>query len=370
MRRLTPRYKQWLAKRARYESARRGRATRWVVSRVAWASGGRLVRTIDPEKLPPVLCLDDAYDDTIAFIHNLRLRTRRTPAAAVYRQMRRHKGRVGWLRNYQDFKSLRHISPGAALLVCAEYDLFRQLAGVPLSVIDLEDWDDRVFATLSQLGFFNLLDVFKVPQRKMPEGFYIQPLASEMAVNSQPAVDRIVDLFAKAGGDRKLRLELSGAVVDALENVRNHAYPEDCFRGIRHLPNWWFVGAADSETRALTLAVYDQGITIPVSLPRRFAVSRISEVFRSMFGLTFDPLDHRLDGKALAAAMELSATSTGQPHRGKGLAKIGDVVRSCDGGRLRVVSRNGEFNLDSKGQRETTHDVSLPGTFIEIEALF
>jgi len=286
------------------------------------------------------------------------------------RQLARRSGRIGWIRNYRNFKSLQEISPGAALLVAAEYDRSRIISGVPLSVVDLHNWNPRVYATLHGLGFFNLLDLPDAPAADFPEGFYVQPLASEMAANSRPALERISDLFAKAGGDQGMRLRLSGAVVDALENVRQHAYPPEHFSGVRHVPNWWFMGAADRKEKWLILAVYDQGITIPVSLPRRFGLDHVVTMFRSWFSLPFDPADPSFDGEALEAAMRFSVSATGEPYRGKGLAKIQEVVGNCQGGRLRIVSRNGEYITDGKASRVQTHRVALPGTYLEITALF
>jgi hypothetical protein len=205
----------------------------------------------------------------------------------------------------------------------------------------------------------------------LPEGFYIQPLTSERGANSKPALDQIVDLFAKAGGDEGLRLSLCGAVVDALENVRDHAYPQDHFVGIRHIPNWWFTGAADRDKRWLLLGIYDQGVTIPVTLPRRFGMSAATSLFSSVFGLSFDPADPKFDGQALEAAMRLSESSTGQRHRGKGLAHIKQVVGNCSSGQLRIVSRNGEYVFRSNGGGTAqTYDVALPGTYVEIAAFF
>jgi hypothetical protein len=288
----------------------------------------------------------------------------------VQRQLVAHGGRVGWVRNYQDFRSLEAISAGAALLMAAEYDRARTIGGYPLAVVDPEGWNPGVHAALSMLGFFDLLDL---PQQQGPtdfQGFHIERLASEMAANSQPALDRIIALFDRAGGEARLRLTLCGAVVDALENVRDHAYPPDHFFKIRHVPNWWFTGAAHQDDRSLILAVYDQGITIPVSLPRRFGMERVVAAFQRSFGLPFDPADPQHDGPALEAAMQLSATSTGEHFRGKGLAKIRDVVRECQGGRLRIVSRNGEYIFDGSKAWSKTHEVTLPGTYVEIAASF
>jgi hypothetical protein len=370
MRRLTPRYKNWLMLRARNAARRRGVRRIWRTALIATSFGTRLVNVRESGALPSVLCLDNAYNDTVGFIYDLRIRTGRTPPAAIQRHMLRHGGRIGWVRNYQDFRSLNEISPGAALLMAAEYDRARTIGGYPLATVDPDGWNPAVHATLSMLGFFDLLDL---PQQDTPsefEGFHIQRLASEMAANSQPALDRVIALFEKAGGEARLRLALCGAVVDALENVRDHAYPSDHFFKVRHVPNWWFTGAANRDNRSLILAVYDQGITIPVSLPRRFGMDRVVSAFRRWFDLPFDPADPKHDGPALEAAMQLSATSTSEHYRGKGLAKIRDVVRECEGGRLRIVSRSGEYLFDGSKTWSKTHDVTLPGTYVEIAASF
>ena len=68
--------------------------------------------------------------------------------------------------------------------------------------------------------------------------------------------------------------------------------------------------------------------------------------------------------------MQLSATSTSEHYRGKGLAKIRDVVRQCEGSRLRIVSRNGEYMFDGSKTSSQTHAVTLPGTYVEITASF
>jgi hypothetical protein len=120
----------------------------------------------------------------------------------------------------------------------------------------------------------------------------------------------------------------------------------------------------------LVLAVYDQGITIPVTLPRRFGIDHVKAAFERWFRLSFDPADTKNDGAALDAAMRLSATSTAEHYRGKGLAKIREVVSQCQGGRLRIVSRNGQYIFDGKNTQTTNMQVRLPGTYVEIAAFF
>jgi hypothetical protein len=370
MRRLTPRYKQWLRFRARNEARRKGHRGVWKIALIATQFGERLARVRTDDVLPPILCLERELEQTVGFVYDLRVRTSKLPSALIRRQMVKHRGRIGWVRDYQDFKSLKEISLGAALLLAAEYDRARILGGFPLATVDLRGWDPKVYETLRMLRFFDLLNLPQQPPEEPLEGFYVEPLASEMAANSQPAIDRIIALFEKAGGDMRLRLALCGAVVDALENVRDHAYPQDAFVDVKHVPKWWFTGAAYKGDRSLVLAVYDQGISIPVTLPRRFGIDLVKASFERWFGLLFDLKDSRNDGAALDAAMRLSATSTTEHYRGKGLAKIRQVVSECHGGRLRIVSRNGEYIFDGRNTRTNNMPVMLPGTYVEIAASF
>jgi hypothetical protein len=75
MRRLTPRYQRWLKRRARNEARRRGVRFTWRTAVFATQTGIRLARVLPKDKLPPVLCLDKQYEQTIGFIQNFRVRT-------------------------------------------------------------------------------------------------------------------------------------------------------------------------------------------------------------------------------------------------------------------------------------------------------
>jgi hypothetical protein len=157
MRRLTPRYKRWLLRRARKQLRQRRRPMNWAWATVTDRAGERLARVL-PHDVPDVLCLDKAYRETVGFIHDFRIRAARFPSLLVGAQLAKRGGRIGWIRNYQNFTMLREISPGAALLVAAEYDRSRALSG-PLAAIELDKWDPSVRAALGALGFFGLLDV-------------------------------------------------------------------------------------------------------------------------------------------------------------------------------------------------------------------
>jgi hypothetical protein len=160
-------------------------------------------------------------------------------------------------------------------------------------------------------------------------------------------------------------------VTDAVENVVNHAYPKDWPERIRRAPLWWFVGAADPVNRRIILGIYDHGITIPISLPKKWGLEHLTKICLNLFRLPFEPDAPAFDGKAIDTAMEIGATSTGEPYRGRGLAKMKELISRCPEGRLRIVSRHGECVYGADGSRVVNcHPVPLLGTYVELEALF
>ena len=126
------------------------------------------------------------------------------------------------------------------------------------------------------------------------------------------------DLFAAIRGDPSLRLNLYTAVLEAMQNVIDHAYVDEFFYRVRHVKSWWLSAAADRATREVTVTLYDQGITIPVSLPFRQTLPLIGDTIRKLFGLEYDPQDPKYDAAAVEAAVRLSATSTGKDYHGEG----------------------------------------------------
>ena len=123
------------------------------------AEGTRIVRIEGGDKLPEVLSFREAPDDTLTFFANLRARTL-TGARTFCRQVEGgRESRVGWVRAYSDFTSLRKVSPSASLVLAAEYDRVGRMSGKPTTAVDLEEWHPGVVWTLQQVGFFELLNI-------------------------------------------------------------------------------------------------------------------------------------------------------------------------------------------------------------------
>jgi hypothetical protein len=322
--------------------------------------------------IPERLALEgDDLETALAFFNNLRSRTilRGLP---TFRGMRR----VGWMRGYTDFTTVRSISPGAALILAAEYDRIMRAGGIPPNAIDLEHWDRGVYSALYQLGFFRLLGfnddaVGQALPEPNTDAILIAPMQRGDTADVRDAGEALLELFVEVGGDNALRVSLFGAVVDAIENVRAHAYRDRPPQLSNIIPPfWWMSGAADRVKRRLTLSIYDQGVTVPVTLPVGWPRTAIGNMFNQLFRKEYDPDAKDRDGEALEAAMRLSQTSTGQTERGKGLSKIRSVVESCGGGRLRLISRRGNYTYADGVDTYSTVGVPLMGTYVEIEATF
>jgi hypothetical protein len=332
------------------------------------SSGTRTVRVLGSGKLPAVMCLDLNFTETIDFLRDLRIRTSHRARGRLLRPSGKRQARIGWVKNITDFSTMRSISAGAALMLAAEYDRISRLSGLIPATVDIHLWDAEVKATLAGLGFFDLLDL-KIGITPSVSGLLIEPMVSGSDANLIQVNEAILALFGKVQGDAGLRVHLASAVTDAVENVRGHAYPRAWLNSRTNVPFWWFTGAADPTGR-VTLAIYDQGITIPQALPLKWDVNHLVQQFFGLFSLKFDPDDPKYDGQAIDMAMQLTASSTGLPFRGKGLPKILDIIQACPEGRLRIVSRCGECIYSADGSKTIkTHQNPLLGTYLELEAL-
>jgi len=284
------------------------------------------------------------------------------------------KQRLQYLAKYYDFSLMERISPSAALVLAAEYDLRRRIGGRNPFAVKLEEWNPAVRDLLRELGFFDLLNIeHNVPPPDMSDKMILRfKSGSQVDPTEVGGPDSLLEkLFTFVGRNPALETQLYSAVLEAMNNVRDHAYPESFFHGVRHVKDWWLTGAADRSARRLTLSLYDQGITIPVSLPNTWGVQQLIGTFLERFNLAYDPLDSRFDGEAIETATLTFRSSTGLGHRGLGLAKIREVVDTLPGGKLRIVSRFGDYVARS-GRAPAIENCKIPlsGTLVEIEADF
>jgi hypothetical protein len=326
--------------------------------------------------MPERLCFDDNPLETLEVLERLRQKLEpsiRGPRG--HKPVSKHRGaQIHGLRRYTTFETIRYISPAAALVLAAEYQrsLFR--SGLRAHVVGVEHWDNVVFDTLWKIGFFDLVWADQVEQPDMSASAVVLPMQSGETADPTE-VDKLVSglkmLYPVPDETQEGLVHLYGAMIEAVANVMNHAYP----KAWRHLPRsklrrWWMTGAVDRQNRHTTAVVFDRGISIPVSLPNWAQAEGWLQRMRRKVGMNPLVNDPRSDGEAIAAAVEEAVSSTGEGHRGTGLAQMRNFVCECREGRLRIMSRCGEVVFRPGRQPDVrTYDVPLHGTLIEWNVL-
>ena len=151
-------------------------------------------------------------------------------------------------------------------------------------------------------------------------------------------------------------------VTEAMTNVHKHAYIGPFRDQTPIIPGgWWIGGGFNAERKTLRALVFDQGIGIPVTVPRRFSLEKVFDFFQGR-----NLPDN--DSGRIAAAMELGRTRTGNPHQGRGLPDLKLLADASPGARLRILSLRGEYIYSKVGQEQLQeHPTSLGGTLIQWE---
>lgn len=285
---------------------------------------------------------------------------------------------------YSDFKSIRKMTPAGALVTAALYDRGRQLSGSSLRVYDYDKWDSAVRQTLEQVGFFQILDI-NIDSKNIVHQYNSNIVKIERFETGDVLkqdkfgllVDKLLSYLLEGddeyfSNDKRIvrTAKLYDALVEATENTRRHAYPDDIRTKPEVLPNWWLTGSVNSEERKLTLVVYDLGISIPGSLASHrdsqwAGHNYVNRVIKRFTKGEFDENDPQSDHAKIRLAMKHGYSATGLSYRGKGLPVVREAIRYCQRGRLHILSRYGEY-VEETGKKPTSKQLAsaMPGTLI------
>jgi hypothetical protein len=294
-----------------------------------------------------------------------------------YSNPSKHRGaRSRSLGPYLAFEQVKRITPAAALVIAAEYERVRLRSGSRSFVANAERWDGSVFEILREIGFFEIVGFAgSVEEPDMKADVLTLPMRSGDTadpVQITDLVEKLKQLYPNPDESSEEGLvHLYGAMVEAMGNVRNHAYPDSFVGNDRKaVRRWWMTGAVERANRRTTAVVYDRGVTIPVSLPTWEKAPGYLRRLARMVGALPAADDTRFDGQAIAAAVEEAVSSTGEGHRGTGLAQMRDFVGQCREGRLRIMSRCGEVIFrPGRDPDVRTYDVPMRGTLVEWSVL-
>jgi hypothetical protein len=268
---------------------------------------------------------------------------------------------------YVDFRTIRSLTPAAALLVVAEFDRWRELLpSQRLGPIDLEQWDPSVRNRLLEMGFFGLLRTSKAVQRadggQLGDGERYLPFSSGHRSEGQKAKNLRLAIEDLGSRLRSPELLYQG-LTEAMTNVQHHAY-----RPGEQIRRWWMSASVNATGKRLRVMFVDHGRSIPRTLtPEKL------ERIRSMMG-ALPPVADLLknDAKLIEAAVAVNRSSTGEEHRGFGLNRdIRGYIENLDvQGKLRIVSGRGRYlYTKTPGEQGVVRTSALPvrfkGTFIE-----
>ena len=247
-------------------------------------------------------------------------------------------------------------------MVAAEFDRGAALLKYRFPAIDRKNWRPAVAAVMEDVGFFDLLEIDHSYNTRQITGRDIRVLKMRSNRLAEPTqagelISELETLATDLTSDSEVDFDrLYGALFEGITNTRHHAYPAR-FR-FNHTGQWWATGAVDKRLRMISAIIYDQGITIPASLPS----SWMSGKLEGLFGSTWSARD----GATIAAAIAVSRSSTGEPHRGLGLAEMEAFMETCRSGRLRILSRHGEYLAEvGKSPENFTHRNQVQGTLVQ-----
>ena len=326
-------------------------------------------------RLPTVFCLDENLEKTLEVLVKVR---RHVLSNATAEYQRQHEGRTEAkmprrTMSYVDLSPVKQMGPSAALILAAIYDRAKHLTGAKLHTVDEHKWRPQTRSLLKSLGFHELLEIQKTSLELVKRtDIHIQKFTSgslaegEIADQLQSA---LANLLPQDLSERLLFAEPYGGILEAIENSYRWAYPDDADWDFPPYKRWWLTGAVNLRTNQVTVVVYDQGVSIPVSLPhwQEWGVfERRARRLAARFGLT-EPIDHPSnDGLALQLAMKIAKTRTGLPQHGKGLHTMVEVAERARHCRLRIISRNGTYLWETgKPPQSFANRNPLHGTLIE-----
>ncbi|MFQ2729267.1 hypothetical protein ACK3YQ_01205 [Aeromonas caviae] len=244
-----------------------------------------------------------------------------------------------------NFDSLKKISTSAALILTSEISRWESSIRKRL-VPQVDLWDEEIYHSFSQLGFFELFD--NKPKRVSTNGLddietsYVKYFKGscqnkDYATNSKKQLkEKIREL---TGNVIPAWTFLHSGLSEAVTNVTHHAYPESD-SVTWHDKSWYLTGSFNIKSRVMTISFFDHGIGIPSSLPN-------STVWENLLNyiayINVPAASRRLDSVLLKAAVNMPRTRTGKDDRGKGLQDLLEFIKYRKEGSLSIYSERGSY---------------------------
>lgn len=333
--------------------------------------------TRKPFQTPQLLCFDENVAQTTGFLALIRRLMfhgmKKSNIGFVYRK--KPKG-IPKIQGYADFSSLNEISLSAAVVLTADFYRVSDIIGQVPPTINLHKWQDPVVTKLHQLGFFSLLGHVPSNEKLIKDGTTLtMSIVRGTNADELQTVDeslKVLGEFLRSGSEQDLdptMVKVLTTISEAITNVTQHAYNDDHEYEYQHINSFWVAATADKQSKTLTVVVYDQGATIPVTYPRldlkAEAIRFLRTAVKSVVNGAPD-VAHRHDGTYIRAAMRYGGSRTDEFFRGKGLPQMFALMQTIGSGQMNIRSRGGWCIQNAAGRMTQGFvDDSIGGTLVE-----
>lgn len=388
VKKLSSKRRCWLIARARNERRRtilrnkkhhRGyrpkRNNRNYNERVFIWQGGDVEEAIceNPPTYPPrILCFEKNLKETTEYFERIRagfFDSKLKRQQIVHRPKRPNaKPRIS---RYSDFSTIEEISTSAAVVLAADYERLAIISNDIPPTVNLDKWKTPVFTKLFQLGFFEIVGLSNADRVLSEQGSTMtMPIISGQNADDLRRVDEGLNMLASfLGWDDGLpdavQIPMITVISEALTNVTNHAYSPEFEPQYPHVGKFWISATADRDSNSLTIVVYDQGATIPVTYPRARRIDHVERFLRRAIRRDGGHA-YANDGTYVRAALRYGGSRTDKLHRGKGFPQMLETLDQTGAGNVTVRSRGGWCMRKHNGRLESDAiEHSIGGTLIE-----
>lgn len=194
--------------------------------------------------MPKVFCRDQNPEETLAFLARMRsavlgqaVEYQKREAVEQQRRQRfsrpparRRRPPRNFLRSYFDFKSLRVISPTAALVLAALYDRRKAITGFRPITIDEHLWKPNIIRLLRSVGFHELLEMrAESDDTGAEESIRVLKFVSGEQVAGQELgnlQNALAEFLPQDDRERLLYAEPYSGMIEAALNSHMWAYPK------------------------------------------------------------------------------------------------------------------------------------------------
>lgn len=345
-------------------------------------NGNKNIKAIKKRDAPEILCFIKNAPETLKFYSEIRNSLSKNFSHMNSIQKERSRKRGG----YWPFENVSYIGTSASLVLAAEYQRWHDINKSKMSIVNPEKWNVEVYQKLEEVGFFDFFDLpndRNLPKKNSED---VQIIKMRSGSTADPGaigemIDELKNLEALDHEDLEEEfIHLYGAMVEGVMNVVRHAYPENISTKFPHIGKWWITGSASKKNRSINITIYDQGISIPRSLPTWNKYESWKKNIESEIGICPLADSVKFDGLAILKAVETAVSSTSDTHRGLGLSQMRNFINCCKSGFLRIISRNGmatfipnsptHFIRKIPTAAAKSYSHSIGGTLIEWNIIF